>query len=588
MEFQIKESFYIDGKETKLISGAVHYFRIMPDKWAHTLYNLKAMGCNTVETYIPWNLHEPKQGVYNFSGLADVETFIELAQTMDLYVILRPSPYICAEWEFGGLPAWLLKDGNMRIRSQYHGFITAVAAYYQELISRLSKFQYTEGGKVLMMQIENEYGSFSNDKGYLKIIAQLLKDNGVTVPLFTSDGGWEQVLDAGTLSEAGILATVNFGSDAEGNFKALKKHFNENNICAPYMCMEFWDGWFNNWQEPIIKRDGQETASVVKDILKWGSINFYMFQGGTNFGFYNGCSDFGEKNLAQITSYDYDAPLTEWGAPTDKFFAIQKAIKESCPEVEICEPKYPVIGALGHSALVDKVSLFAVIDQVSTKVFNDYPLTMELVDQEFGYILYRSSLARKRVINDLRVVDAGDRIQFYINEEWKQSQYLDKVGDSFEVELTKEKNQLDILVENTGRNNYGPKLVAPIQRKGIRGGVMEDIHYISGWEHYSLDFSKVSEIDFSKPWKKNQPSFYRFTIEVTEPIDTFLDCTDMGKGIVLINGFNIGKYWEKGPVTNLFVPSSLWKSGENEIVVFNSEGTEIEQLHFIDHPTYLT
>ncbi|MBM7708211.1 glycoside hydrolase family 35 protein [Enterococcus lemanii] len=586
MDFQIKEDFLIDGQPVKLISGAVHYFRSLPEKWEHILYNLKAMGCNTVETYVPWNLHEPKRGEFNFTGHADIEAFLSLAQEMGLYIILRPSPYICAEWDFGGLPAWLLKDKNMRIRSRQPEFLTAVASYYAELLPRVTKFQYTQGGKLLMVQVENEYGSYSEDTNYLRALAKMIQENGIDVPLFTSDGGWKQVLDAGTLSEDGILATANFGSDADTNFTALKKHNEKFGLKHPYMCMEFWDGWFNNWEEPIIKRDPEETANEVRQVLKWGSINFYMFHGGTNFGFYNGCSDMGQRDVPQITSYDYDAPLNEYGAPTEKFFAIQRAIKESCPEVEIFEPKYPTLTNLGEHSVTEKVSLFATLDKLAQKKVNDYPLNMEALDQSFGYTLYRSTLKEARTIDNLRVIDASDRVQMFINEQLVATQQYETIGQPVAVTLDKTENQLDILVENTARNNYGPKLVAHTQFKGIRRGVMEDIHYISNWEHYCLELESIESVDFSKEWVANTPAFYKFEAVIEQAADTFIDCSGWGKGVVFVNGFNIGRFWENGPAVSLYVPSPLLKAGVNEIVVFETEGRDLQTLSFVDHPVF--
>ena len=587
MEFQIKEDFLIDGKPVKLISGAVHYFRSMPEKWELILYNLKAMGCNTVETYVPWNLHEPKQWEFNFERFADIEAFLALAQEMGLYIILRPSPYICAEWEFGGLPAWLLKDKNMRIRSQHPDFLAAVESYYKELLPRVNRFQTTQGGNLLMMQVENEYGSFSADKDYLRAIVNIMKEQGVDVPLFTSDGGWEQVLDSGTLSEDGMLATANFGSNADENFEALKKHNEAFGLKHPYMCMEFWDGWFNSWEAPIIKRDPEETAEEVRQVLKWGSINFYMFHGGTNFGFYNGCSDMGERNVPQITSYDYDAPLNEEGAPTEKYFAIQRVIKETCPEVETFEPRYPELANHGTAVLKDKVSLFSCLEEIAERVDNDYVLNFEALNQPFGYVMYRSTLAKKRVIEDLRVIDASDRLQIFINEELKATQQYEAIGEKVQVELTQETNQLDILVENTARNNYGPKLVAETQFKGIRSGVMDDIHYISHWQHYLLSLETTEKVDFSKEWVSGVPSFYRLEVEIDELTDTFINCENAGKGVIFVNGFNIGRFWENGPTVSLFIPGTVLKKGTNEIIVFETEGKEIKELPLLDHPVFI-
>lgn len=263
MKFEIKEEFYIDGKATRLISGAVHYFRITPGKWHQSLFNLKAMGANTVETYVPWNLHEPRPNEFYFEHLANLEKFIEEAQDLGLYIILRPSPYICAEWEYGGLPAWLLKD-HVRIRSQDPKFMSALERYYQELIPRIAKYQYTNGGNVIMVQIENEYGSYSDDKVYLSKQKDLMERLGINVPFVTSDGGWKEVLEAGTLMEEDILPTANFGSNAEKNFGALQDFMAQHNVKKPLMCMEFWDGWFNNWGSlrlnaiPLKRRKKQE------------------------------------------------------------------------------------------------------------------------------------------------------------------------------------------------------------------------------------------------------------------------------------------------------------------------------------------
>lgn len=587
MQFQIKDEFYIDGKKTKLISGSVHYFRITPDHWEDSLYNLKAMGCNAVETYIPWNMHEPQRGKFNFSGMADVEHFIRLAQQMDLYIILRPTPYICAEWEFGGFPAWLLQDRNLRVRSQDPKFMEAVDEYFAELIPRLTPFQFTRGGNVLMMQIENEYGSYSNDKTYLRKLRAMMEKYGVDVPFFTSDGGWEQVLDAGTLTEDGVLATANFGSNAESNFNALAKHFSEHNVKRPFMCMEFWDGWFNNWGKEIIRRSPEETAHEVQEILKRGSINFYMFHGGTNFGFYNGSSDEGKVNNPQITSYDYDAPLTEWGAPTEKFYAVQKAIAETVPEAITFPPRIPKQGAYETCDLTESVSLFNTLDTISTPVENDYTLTMEQVGQELGYILYETSLDRKRTIKNLHVVEADDRLQFFLNEEKFATQFLEEVGEDIEVTLPKDHNKLSVLVENFARNNYGPKLVAYSQYKGIRSGIREDIHYLSGFNHYPLPLDNIEKVDYTRGTQAGNPSFYRGKFQVEELVDTFIDTRNLGKGVMYVNGVNIGRYWEKGPFAYLFAPAYFFKKGENEIVIFETEGTPIEKVHFSKEPIFI-
>ena len=265
--FTIQDDFMLDGQPVKLISGALHYFRIVPEYWQDRLEKLKNMGCNCVETYIPWNYHEPKKGQFDFSGRKDVARFVRKAQALGLWVILRPTPYICAEWEFGGLPAWLLADDSMRVRSTYQPYLDAVDAYYAELFKVIRPLFFTHGGPVLMCQIENEYGSFGNDKQYLKAIKRLMEKHGCDVPMFTSDGGWREVLDAGTLLNEGVLPTANFGSRTDEQIGALRQFMNDNDIHGPLMCMEFWIGWFNNWGSPLKTRDAKEAADELAAVV---------------------------------------------------------------------------------------------------------------------------------------------------------------------------------------------------------------------------------------------------------------------------------------------------------------------------------
>ena len=248
----------------------------------------------------------------------------------DRYVILRPSPFICSEWEFGGLPAWLIEE-DLRIRSSDPAFLEEVARYYDELLPRVAKYQLDRGGNILMMQVENEYGSYGEDKAYLRAIRDLMIERDITCPLFTSDGPWRATLRAGTLIEDGLFVTGNFGSRANYNFSQMKEFFAEHDKKWPLMCMEFWDGWFNRWKEPIIKRDPEELAEAVHEVLQEGSINLYMFHGGTNFGFMNGCSARGTVDLPQVTSYDYDALLDEQGNPTPKYYAVKQMMATHYP-----------------------------------------------------------------------------------------------------------------------------------------------------------------------------------------------------------------------------------------------------------------
>lgn len=582
--FEIKEDFLLDGKPVKLISGAIHYFRMTPGQWEDSLYNLKALGANTVETYIPWNLHEPIEGTYDFEGLKDIEAFVKLAQEIGLLVILRPSVYICAEWEFGGLPAWLLREKGMRLRSTDPRFMEKVRQYFSVLIPKLIPLQLTQGGPVIMMQIENEYGSYGMEKDYLRQTKQLMEEFGVDVPLFTSDGAWDEVLDAGTLIEEDIFVTGNFGSHSKENAQVMQHFMKRHGKKWPIMCMEYWDGWFNRWNEPIIKRDGQELATEVKDMLEVGSLNLYMFHGGTNFGFYNGCSARGVLDLPQVTSYDYDALLTEWGEPTEKYFHVQKAIKEVCPEVWQAEPRKKELMNLGTYPIKESVSLFATKDQMIQAQQAMYPLSMEEAGEGYGYMLYSVELKNYFHENKLKIVEASDRVQVYVDGKYQTTQYQETVGEKLAINGQPDKKEisLDVLVENLGRVNYGFKLNSPTQSKGIRGGIMQDIHFHQGYRHYPLTLSEsqLQAIDYTAGSNPQQPSFYRIEVELETLGDTFIDCSDYGKGVVLVNGVNLGRYWEVGPIRSLYCPKEFLKKGHNEVVIFETEGREIKELHF--------
>ena len=576
--FEVKEEFLLDGKPVKLLSGAIHYFRIMPEYWENCFYNLKAMGFNTVETYIPWNIHEPEEGVFDFSGNKDVVRFVRLAQSMGLMVILRPTPFICAEWEFGGLPSWLLRYPDMKVRTNTPLFLSKVDAYYKELFSRIAPLQITQGGLVIMMQVENEYGSFGNDKNYLRAIKGIMEKYGVRVPLFTSDGAWPAALEAGNLVEDGVLATGNFGSRSDENLDAMEAFFREKGVKMPLMCMEFWDGWFNRWKEPVITRDAEDLAMEVKQLLKRASINLYMFQGGTNFGFYNGCSARGNNDLPQITSYNYDAVMTEWGQPSDKFYKLRQVIRELYPQIPTMEPRDNERFAYPQAKLTGKVSLFSCIDQLAGCRKSDVPLTMEEAGPGFGYMLYRTHVKGFGERMKVKAIQTSDRAHFYLNGTLEGVQYQHEIGTEIEMYFEKGDNTLELLVENMGRVNYGYKLQAPTQKKGIRTGVMTDIHFESGWEQYALPLDNVGKIDFSGGWKQDDPAFYRYEFEAEEPRDTFLDCRGLGKGAAFINGFNLGRYWYEGP--------ALIKRGKNEIIIFETEGNVNETLAFSDRPVY--
>lgn len=588
-KFEIREDFYLDDNKFKILSGAVHYFRIHPSQWEDTLFNLKALGFNTVETYIPWNLHEPYEGKFDFYGINDVEKFLEIAKKLGLYVILRPSPYICAEWEFGGLPAWLLKDKEIKLRSSDTRFINKLRNYYEELLPRLVKYQITKDGPVLMMQVENEYGSYGNEKEYLKIIASIMREKGVDVPLFTSDGTWMEALESGSLIEENIFVAGNFGSNSKENCHILKEFISQHGKEWPLMCMEYWDGWFNRWGEEIIRRDAIDLAEDVREMLKIGGINLYMFRGGTNFGFMNGCSARGNNDLPQVTSYDYDAVLTEWGNPTEKYYELQKVIKSLYPNIEQLNPRKRTLKNLGSYKVDGAVSLMSIISEISEERHTKYLHSMEDLDCNYGYILYRTKIKNYHHDEKLKIIDASDRCHIYIDEKFMAVQYKEEIGEEVEFSSKNETISVDVLVENLGRVNYGHKLNSPTQRKGIKGGVMINNHFHSGWTQYPLPFSKemIYKIKFEEKIlsKIETPMFYHFTVELENIYDTFIDCSKYGKGCVFVNGVNIGRYWSNGPIQYLYLPSGFLKE-KNEIIIFETENILIEKLEFNDKPIF--
>ena len=586
--FEIRDAFYLNGQPFKILSGAIHYFRIDPDDWYHSLFNLKALGFNTVETYVPWNAHEPHKGQFDFSGRLDIERFIQTAQSLGLYMIVRPSPFICAEWEFGGLPAWLLEE-NMRIRSSDPAFIKTVSQYYDRLLGILTRYQVDQGGPILMMQVENEYGSYGEDKTYLRAVRDLMKEKGVTCPLFTSDGPWRATLRAGTLIEDDVFVTGNFGSKASYNFAQMQEFFDEHGKKWPLMCMEFWDGWFTRWKEPVIHRDPEELAEAVHEVLELGSINLYMFHGGTNFGFMNGCSARGMLDLPQVTSYDYGALLDEQGNPTEKYYAIQQMMATYYPQYPQEEPLIKECLPARTLSLTAKTSLFANVHNLAQVETSLYPKRMEELGQHTGYLLYETDVEMDAPEERLRIIDGRDRAQVYVNDRHLATQYQTEIGEDLLIKGNEKGSvNLKILLENMGRVNYGHKLLADSQRKGIRTGVCVDLHFHLQWKQYPLELQDLSRLDFSKEWQENEPAFYRFDFRLDCVYDTYIDMMGYGKGAVFVNGHNLGRFWEVGPTTSLYVPHGFLKEGDNTIIVFETEGRYQETLQLVQQPTFLT
>ncbi len=576
MEFKIeKNEFILNGEPIKLISGAVHYFRNMKCTWRDIFKKMKAMGLNCVETYCAWNMHEKKMDEFDFSDNLDISEFIKIAGEEGLLAIVRPGPYICAEWEFGGLPWWLQTLEDMEIRCQNKTYMERFEKYLSKMFDEIRPHLITNGGNIIMLQCENEYGYYGDDKEYLKKLYEIYRKYGIDVPLFTSDGTGEEDLRDGTIE--GCLPTLNFGSRVEENFRAHDKLFPD----SPKMCMEMWNGWFDAWgDDHHHTTSAEDYAGVVDNMLTRGSLNMYMLIGGTNFGFTSGANHY-EKFAPDVTSYDYDAPLTECGDITPKYMALREVIKKHTGKEPPAIPENRKKKAYGKVMLKDEASLFDNLDNLSTKQFSNVPKCMEAYGQGYGYIAYVSKLNRDYHDTDLIFDGLGDRAQVYVNRTLQGIVYVNDERQSVKINA-KGGDTLTILVENMGRANFGPKMM---RKKGIAGRLLlgRRIHF--NWDVYTLPMDNLEALDFSK--KPSAPSrFYKgnFTVDVIE--DTFLYLDNFTKGFVVINGFNLGRYWEIGPQKSLYVPASILNEGENEIIVFESDGIKGEAVvEFKDFPT---
>ncbi|MDE7351809.1 MAG: beta-galactosidase [Acetatifactor sp.] len=576
--FEIRETFYLDGEPFQILSGSIHYFRIVPQYWRDRLEKLKAMGLNTVETYIPWNVHEPKKGQFNFEGMADVAGFVRLAEELGLYVILRPSPYICAEWEFGGLPGWLLAEDGMQVRSSSPAFMEQVKEYYRVLLPILKPLQITEGGNVLLMQVENEYGYFADDKAYLETMRDLLRQGGITVPLITSDEPKDESIMGGQVE--GALPTGNFGSKTRERFEVLKQ-FTQG---GPLMCAEFWVGWFDHWGNGgHMTGNLEQSAQDLEDMIRLGHVNIYMFIGGTNFGFMNGSNYYSELS-PDVTSYDYDAVLTEAGDLTEKFYRYQEIIRRVTGETARKGLPAPIPKkAYGRAEVKRKAGLMQSLPGLSAPVNSLQPQSMERLGQSYGYILYTSPVRNERRLEKIRLWDANDRANIFLGEERLLNLYDHELEAEHMLDkAAKEGEEIRILVENMGRVNFGPRMNR--QRKGIDGCVQINGHMHTGWKQYMLPLDNLDCLDFTAGYTPGMPAFYEFELMVEEPADTFVELEGWGKGCVFLNGFNLGRFWEIGPQKRLYVPGPLLKKGNNQFIVFETEGKTSGEICFYDEP----
>ncbi|MEV5980230.1 beta-galactosidase family protein [Streptomyces sp. NPDC052114] len=573
-----EDDFELDGRPVRLLSGALHYFRVHEAQWGHRLAMLRAMGLNCVETYVPWNLHEPRPGAFH-----DVEAlgrFLDAAREAGLWAIVRPGPYICAEWENGGLPHWLTGAVGARARTRDEEYLGHVNRWFRRLLPQVVARQHRgagdgsgAGGPVIMVQVENEYGSYGSDQVYLRHLVDLLRAEGVTVPLFTSDGPEDHMLTGGSVPD--VLATVNFGSGARAGFDTLRRH----RAKGPLMCMEFWCGWFDHWGADHVVRDAADAAGALREILECGaSVNLYMAHGGTNFAGWAGANRGGgalHDGVLQpdVTSYDYDAPVDEFGRATAKFWAFREVLAPyAAGPLPDPPPPPPSLGAPVSAALTDWCSLDTVLDALgSPESEHAVPPTFEELDVDRGLVRYAVTVPGPREPYPLSVRGLRDRAVVYVDG--VRADVLTEGTPTLTAPVAGHA-RVELWVESLGRVNYGPRTGEP---KGVTGGILHERQYLHGVRARSLrlDAFDVPSAVRALPVtgaSQGRPGLYRGVVEVGSPGDAFLELPGWTRGFVWLNGFNLGRYWSAGPQTSLYVPGPVLREGANEVWVLELEG----------------
>lgn len=574
------DHFLLDGKPFQIRCGELHAARVPREYWQHRLRLVKAMGLNTVCAYLFWNMHEPRPGQFEWSGQADVAAFCKLAQEEGLWVILRPGPYACAEWEMGGFPWWLLKHDDIQLRSRDPRYLGAARSYLREVGRVLGGLQVTRGGPILMVQVENEYGFYGKDSAYMGELRQALLDAGFDVPLFACNP--KQHLKDGYRDD--LFPVVNFGSDPQGGFQALREILPR----GPLMCGEFYPGWFDTWGAPHHLGNTERYLGDLEYMLKAGaSFSIYMAHGGTSFGFSSGAD---RPFKPDTSSYDYDAPISEAGWITPKFEQTRALFaRHLLPGETIPDP--PARNRVITLSPVRVTERAAVLENLPTPVNDTHPRTMEHYDQGLGCILYRTLLPAgpAGVLEAAAIHDVG---QVFLDG--KRLGFTDRRSRTFRVALPPREQpvQLDILVEAMGRVNFG---VEVHDRKGIHGPVTVTAagaprEELRNWRVFNLPFDQANrdglryEPVVAAAESSGLPAFWRATIEVEQPGDTFLDLRPWGKGMVWVNGHNLGRFWNIGPQQTMYVPGPWLKAGRNEIVILDLVGPEKPEIAALSTP----
>lgn len=576
------KTFLLNDKPFLVKAAELHYPRIPKEYWDHRLKMVKALGMNTVCMYVFWNYHEQQPGVYDFKGQKDIAAFVRLAQENGLYVIVRPGPYVCAEWEMGGLPWWLLKDKSMDLRTDHPYFMERTRLFMLEVGKQLADLQITRGGNILMVQVENEYGSYGINKPYVAKIRDIVREAGFTeVPLFQCD--WSSNFTDNALDD--LLWTVNFGTGA--NIKQQFEKLESLRPNTPLMCSEFWSGWFDNWGRKHETRDAKAMVDGLGEMLARNiSFSLYMTHGGTTFGHWGGSNSPGFSPMC--TSYDYDAPINEYGRVTPKFFLLQSLL------AKYLEPgqSLPAIPDSIPTTVIPAFELTNVSPLMSSNlpqpIFCDTLKTFEDLDMGYGNVLYTTTLPVSKEGGLLKLEGVHDWAQVFLDG--KRIAVLDRRKDESTVmlpPLTKTA-ELAIFVEAVGRVNFSKAINDPkgLTKQAVLHTGSKSV-VLKGWNMYRFpyDYSKIA----ARPYRQRQatdngPAYYKGTFTVDKVGDTFLDVSRWGKGLVWINGYEIGRYWRIGPTQTLYVPGCWLKQGVNEVLVLELDQPEAPVLAGLNYP----
>ena len=578
-----EKTFLLNGKPFIVKAAEVHYPRIPRPYWEQRIKMCKALGMNTLCLYVFWNIHEQEQGKVDFTGNNDVAEFIRLAQKNDMYVIVRPGPYVCAEWEMGGLPWWLLKKKDIRLREQDPFFMESYRSFVQKLAEQISDLTIDKGGPIIMVQVENEYGSYGEDKPYVAAIRDIIRDAGFDkVTLFQCD--WSSNFTKNGLDD--LVWTMNFGTGAniENEFKPLK----ELRPDAPLMCSEFWSGWFDKWGGRHETRGSKEMVAGLKEMLDKGiSFSLYMTHGGTSWGHWAGANSPGFS--PDVTSYDYDAPINEAGQVTPKYMELREMLAQYSDKKLPSIPKeYPVI-TIPEVTFTEVAPLFDNLPE--PKNFTDIQ-TMETLNQGWGSILYRTTTPAVPAQSVLMITDGHDYVQVFINGNFIGA--LDRRNHEKTLLLPplKEGDRLDILVEAMGRINFGRAIkdFKGITDKVELGYAMSNGSLVTinlkNWQIYNLPDSYEAQKNMKYVPLNGQKvrGCYRATFNLKKTGDTFINMETWGKGQVYVNGHAIGRFWKIGPQQTLYMPGCWLKKGENEIIVLDVAGPQETVVEGLDKP----